>query len=80
MERLIVTSNIGSDGVLRLDLPIGVESANAPVQVTVESLSKKSMTAADLLESPLVGMWEDRADVADNHEFVRSLRERVQTN
>jgi hypothetical protein len=32
-----------------------------------------------LLNSGLVGMWAGRADIADNHEFARRLREQAQT-
>jgi hypothetical protein len=31
-------------------------------------------TAADVLKSGLVGIWADRTDITDNHEFARRLR------
>ena len=37
------------------------------------------MTARDLLNSGLIGMWKDRKDIKDNHEFARQLREHVRT-
>jgi hypothetical protein len=40
---------------------------------------KKTLTAADLLESGLVGMWADRIDMGDSREFARRLREQAQT-
>ena len=40
---------------------------------------KRPMTAADLLQSGLVGLWADRADIGDSREFARQLRERAQT-
>lgn len=39
---------------------------------------KRAMTAADLLNSDLVGLWADRADIGDSREFARRLREQAQ--
>ena len=36
------------------------------------------MTAHDLLDSGLVGMWADRKDIADSSQFARRLRERAE--
>jgi hypothetical protein len=36
--------------------------------------SKRSMTAADLLHSGLIGMWADRTDIGDSREFARAGR------
>ena len=45
MNRMVVKSKVGSDGVLHLALPVGVEEADKEVQVTVESITpKKAMT------------------------------------
>ncbi len=35
-------------------------------------------TAADLLASPLVGMWSDRTDIEDSRAFARRLREQAE--
>jgi hypothetical protein len=37
------------------------------------------MTARDLLNSGLVGLWKDRDDIGDSVEFARELREAAQT-
>lgn len=47
MNRMVVKSTAGSDGVLHLDLPLGQDEANAEVQVTVESLVKQPMTTEE---------------------------------
>ncbi len=39
---------------------------------------KRRMTAKDLLESGLVGLWKDRDDIGDSVEFAHKLRERAQ--
>ena len=38
MEPITVNSKVGADGVLHLELPLGLETANRPVQVTVQPL------------------------------------------
>ena len=43
-----------------------------------KSVAKRQMTARDLLESGLVGIWEDRTDIGDSLSFARKLRERAQ--
>jgi hypothetical protein len=40
---------------------------------------KGLMTAVDLLQSGLVGLWADRADIGDSQQFARRLREQAQT-
>jgi hypothetical protein len=40
---------------------------------------KHRMSAADLLNSDLVGLWADRTDIGDSREFARRLREKAQT-
>ena len=49
-------------------------TAEVIVLVEAERGTEKAMTAADLLESGLVGMWAERKDIGDNLEFARSLR------
>ncbi|MDZ4683883.1 MAG: hypothetical protein SH850_02265 [Planctomycetaceae bacterium] len=44
MNRMVVKSTVGSDGVLHLDLPMGPDEANAEVQVTVEPVANQPMT------------------------------------
>jgi hypothetical protein len=45
-----------------------------------DSVSEKPiLTAGDLLNSDLIGMWADRTDIGDSREFARRLREQAQT-
>lgn len=39
-----------------------------------ESHIAETMSAADLASSEIVGLWQDRTDVADNINFARQLR------
>lgn len=51
------------------------------VDITVEAETgkhRRQMTARDLLNSGLVGMWADREDIGDSSEFARKLREKAQ--
>jgi hypothetical protein len=41
MNRMVVKSRVGSDGILHLALPVGVEDADKEVQVTVELITPK---------------------------------------
>ena len=85
MNRIVVKSRVGSDGVLHLHLPVGQAEADKEVQVTVEPVAAAptgklpTMSAADLLHSGLIGMWADRTDMGESREFARRLREQAQT-
>ena len=50
-----------------------------PFSEPVREPQKRSLTAADLLESGLVGLWADRSDIGDTREFARRLRDQAQT-
>ncbi len=86
MKAVTLSAKVSSDGVLRVQVPVGIEEADKEVQVTVELLPrhpanapKRPLTAVDLLQSDLVGMWADRDDFGDDHAFARNLREQAQT-
>jgi hypothetical protein len=82
MDRIIIQARVKGDGSLRLDLPAGTAKAHTDVQVTIEPLfgaDKRPLLASDLLQSELIGMWAQRSDIGDNHEFARRLRQQAQT-
>jgi hypothetical protein len=82
MNRIVLTTTIGGDGNLRLNLPVGATEANKEVQVTVEPLShagSQTLRACDLLQSDLIGIWAERSDIGDSREFARRLRAQAQT-
>lgn len=41
---------------------------------------KRRMTARDLLQSDLVGIWADRNDIGDSVEYARDLRRKVESS
>jgi len=42
------------------------------------SEGKKRLTARQLLNSGLIGLWKDRTDITDSAKFARQLREQAQ--
>lgn len=41
-------------------------------------LIRPHLTARQLLQSDLIGLWEDRDDIEDSSEYARQLREQAQ--
>ena len=61
MNRMVVKSRVGSDGVLHLALPVGVEEADKEVQITVEPITpKKAMTQEEweAWVDSMAGSWQ----------------------
>lgn len=48
-------------------------------QRKTESTVSNKMTASDLLNSEIVGMWADRTDISDSYTFARELRKTAET-
>ncbi|MFM7373017.1 MAG: hypothetical protein ACKO2Z_35600, partial [Sphaerospermopsis kisseleviana] len=42
------------------------------------SVKKKILTARELLDSSLIGLWEKRDDISDSLVYARQLREQSQ--
>jgi hypothetical protein len=85
--RLTMATNISEQAILNVLHQVPQERWNL-VLTFIESLraaeetaaaEKRRMTAADLLNSDLVGLWSDRTDIGDSGEFARRLREKAQT-
>jgi hypothetical protein len=49
MSNIIFDSDVGPDGTLHLDVPVGIENANQPVCVVVET-ARNPMTQAEWRE------------------------------
>jgi hypothetical protein len=47
MNRIVVHSRVGADGVLRLNVPMGVAAADDEVEVTIESADPKQQSTAE---------------------------------
>jgi hypothetical protein len=72
---------IEKDGEISLkDLPVK-KGQHVEMVILLEGSGKpkkKFMTAKDLLNSDLIGMWKDR-DIKDSVAYARQLREEAQT-
>lgn len=55
-----------------------IEMMVRPIAAGREGKAKPPLTARQLLDSGLVGMWKDREDIDDNLAYARRLRERAQ--
>jgi len=60
MNRIVINSKVGSDGVLHLDLPVGQAEADQEVRVTVEPVSRPAMTQEEWRAAVLstAGKWQ----------------------
>ena len=59
MNRIVVKSRVGSDGILHLTLPVGVEEADKEVQITIEAV-RQTMTQEEWQAFVLstAGTWQ----------------------
>jgi hypothetical protein len=64
MDRIVVHSQVGSDGILQLSLPIGPKSAGQEVEVIVTPVNPPGCTSAEwqrrILET--AGKWQGEFD------------------
>ena len=65
MNRMVVNSKVGSDGVLHLALPVGVGDADKEVRVTVEPIAPTAAMTQEEWEAarPFDGGEHPRPDV-----------------
>ena len=81
MEAVRLQRVIENDGELLLtDLPCK-KGQQVEVIVLSEPLASpqlQRLTAKRLLESRVIGLWQDREDVTDSATYARQLREKAQ--
>lgn len=75
MNIVTVKGVITEDRHLRVEVPDDFPSG--PVEVEIRQSEIQGVSLGDLLNSDLVGMWEDRTDIEDSVEFARNLRRRA---
>jgi len=77
MSAIHIQAQVAKDGEITLnDLPV---KAGQQVEVTLEIEDvAPTLTAAELAESDLVGLWEVRTDIQDSIGYARQLREQAQ--
>ena len=80
MEAIRINKLVEKDGEISLtNLPVkkGQHIEMVILFESPEKSKKKFMTARDLLNSDLIGMWKDR-DIKDSVAYARQLREQAQ--
>ena len=71
MNRLTLRSRVHSDGVLRLDVPIGTADADRDVQIIIEPVTSPTLTPAeweDFVRST-AGAWQGEFERPPQGEF-----------
>lgn len=82
MEAIRIQETIQKRGELTLkNLPV---EEGQQVEVLLlfnpaQSTPKQGLTARDLLQSDLIGLWADRIDITDSALYARQLRQQSQT-
>ena len=82
MEAIRVQQTVQKNGELLItNLPV-VKGQEVEVLVLFSPSSRKSkrprLTARQLLNSGLIGLWKDRVDITDSADYARQLREQAQ--
>jgi len=80
METIRLEQTINKNGEIHFkNLPL-LEGQKVEVIISFSSSSqpKKNLTARELLNSDLIGLWENRSDITDSLEYANQLREKAQ--
>jgi hypothetical protein len=71
MNRIVVTSRVGSDGVLEFALPVGKANADQEVQVTIEPVLSPTLSREEwqrrILET--AGKWQGDFERPEQGEY-----------
>ena len=79
MDALRFRKRLEEDGEIVLTGLPGKKGDEAEVIVLFERRGLPGkMTLGDLLNSELVGIWQDRTDIGDSVQYARKLRKAVQ--
>jgi hypothetical protein len=81
MEAIRVQKVIEKDGevsVTGLPFKKGQRVEMILLSESSETLKRPALTARDLLQSGLIGLWKDREDIKDSASYARALREAAQ--
>ncbi len=81
MDAIRIYTTIEQDGEIHLaNLPVkrGQRVEMIVLPEPAATGARPMLTAADLLASGLVGLWEGREDITDSSAFARQLRDQAQ--
>ena len=80
MKTLKFKSTVEKDGEIHITgLPYKKGEDIELVFISKDESDKPFLTAKDLLDSDVIGMWEDRDDIESSTEYARLLRNKAQT-
>ncbi|HZY88012.1 MAG TPA: hypothetical protein VFE78_24465 [Gemmataceae bacterium] len=73
MNRIVVTSRVGSDGTLHLALPVGTADAGREVQITVEPVGPPALSPDEWRQRILetAGKWQGELERPEQGEYER---------
>jgi hypothetical protein len=73
MNRIVVHSRIGADGILKLTVPIGPAEADREVQVTIEAAEKKCTPSEQAqwrqFISETAGAWQGNLERSEQGDY-----------
>ena len=81
MDAIRIYTTVEQDGEIHLsNLPLkrGQRVEMIVLPEPAAPAERPPLTAADLLASGLIGLWEGREDIADSLDFARRLRDQAQ--
>ncbi len=80
MQAIRIEQTIQKDGEIYLtNLPVIKGQQVELVLIFIPQCKpKKHLTARQLLNSGLIGLWKNRTDITDSAEYARQLREQAQ--
>jgi len=79
MEAIRVQQTVTKSGELTIrNLPVQKGQQVEVLLLFASSSKRPRLTAKQLLNSELVGLWKDRTDIRDNLAYARQLREQAQ--
>ena len=71
MNRIVVKSKIGSNGILQLTLPVGPAEADREVQITIEPLGPTTLSPEEWRQRILetAGKWQGELERPEQGEY-----------
>ncbi len=80
MEAIRIVQKIYKTGELTIsNVPVEAgEEVEVLVLIPQRRTARPRLTAKELLESDIVGMWKDRDDIGESSDYARELRDQVQ--
>lgn len=71
MNRMVIKSRVGSNGILQLNVPVGPANADREVQITVEPLGPPVLSPVEWRQRVMetAGMWQGELERPEQGEY-----------